>query len=185
MIGLVGNWLGRGEQTSPANGASMVETVPGVLILGAWMGGLRTPMGDLVWLQSNRHWAREDALSYLRTLDLVHWLRPEALHYWIEGARTVAYDLPHWDGADQQGLILNAHERLERARRLFPENEFLLATSGEIALQAEADAAKALAFFREAAAVSEDPEHLLRAIGYLEDKIREVEHVDSEPISAR
>ncbi len=148
------------------------DGLPGPAILGAVIGGLRGPLGDLVWLRGNREWADENAEGVLRNLELVYWLRPEAIHFRIEGARTIAYDFPQWDSgrraAGREEWVELSLEHLDRAMADLGRNGYLLATKGEILFRGKDDPGGAARLYREAAATGEAGFFFNDAADYLE-----------------
>jgi len=59
-----------------------------------FLGGLRSAAADAAWLRATSSWASGYASRVEPEIRLAISLRPERLHFWREGAETIAYDLP-------------------------------------------------------------------------------------------
>lgn len=173
LVGWIGSVIAglRGNPGTVAE-VSSSSVLPGPAILGGVIGGLRVPLGDMIWLRGNREWVEEDAAGVLENLELVYWLRPEAIPFRIEGARTIAYDFPQWESArsiqDRSGWVDLALDHLDRAMAELGTNGYLLATCGEIVFRGKADPAAAARWYRAAAMTPEAADFFEDAAAYLE-----------------
>ncbi len=66
-----------------------------------WMGGLlprgaRRLAAGAYWVHANAAWERRDADATREGIARAVALDPANLHYWLNGARMVAHDLPRW-----------------------------------------------------------------------------------------
>ena len=93
--------------------------------------GLRRVAAGWFWVGARRAWEREDARELRRALAWTLALRPEQLGYWIEGARMLAFDVPHWSGGD----ALQRRRALEEALRFLADAETVHPMAGVIPLE--------------------------------------------------
>jgi hypothetical protein len=101
---IVGFWgeLSRGliGRVGGRDAASLADTSHGAAPAG-WIGGV-LPGGALrlaaggYWVRANAAWERRDADATRDGIARAVALDPPNLHYWLNGARMVAHDLPRW-----------------------------------------------------------------------------------------
>lgn len=65
------------------------------LIVGV-VGGLRSIVADFVWIRLNTVWENKDPAALDRMIQLVTTLDARSKYFWINSARMLAYDVPHW-----------------------------------------------------------------------------------------
>lgn len=73
------------------------------VVLGVF-GGLRSLVADFAWLQLNQKWEARDWVSLRVFIRLVTSLDPKPEFFWINSARMLAYDVPHWRIAKAGGV---------------------------------------------------------------------------------
>lgn len=59
-------------------------------------GGFSDLAADLSWIGVYRAWTKQDLRKMRHDLDRVVSLNPKAVHFWLNGARILAYDVYHW-----------------------------------------------------------------------------------------
>jgi hypothetical protein len=65
------------------------------VVLGV-LGGLRSLVADFAWLELNRKWEARDRVGLGTMVQLVTSIDPRPEFFWINSARMVGYDVPHW-----------------------------------------------------------------------------------------
>ena len=146
------------------------------LVLGV-LGGLRTIIADGVWIRANTLWERRDRVKLDALLRLATNLEPRAEFFWINGARMLAYDVPHWRIREEGGYALVSERRqqaiileqvqqacamLERARRFHPQHAKLYLETGQIYLNRLQDYAQAAKWFQLAVQQPDAPYYAAR-----------------------
>lgn len=176
---LGGAWGGLGERLLPPMGqeapirslprASDENAAAGAL---ATLGGLRTVLADLAWLQAAGAWESQDPIGTIAALRLATLLDPASLYFWINGARILAYDLPAWGHArdEPSGLRPESVRRrwnqeagrraidwLAQAERQHPGRAAVWVERAQIELHVLEDRRAAAASFRRAWESDEHP----------------------------
>ena len=140
-------------------------TAPSAALAGsggtlALLGGMRTVLAGGFWLRTNLAWERHDEAKVMALLHLTVAADERPLHFWFNGARMIAYDLPEWRSAgapaavrqrrkDEQAQAAIAFlERGQAARG--PSAEFFVEMAN-IRLRALGDREGAAQLFRKAA----------------------------------
>lgn len=151
------------------------------LVVGV-LGGFRAIMADFVWIRANTIWERRDRVKLDAMVRLVTTLDPRAEFFWINAARMVAYDVPHWRIGEeggfnivpdrrQQAIILEQVQQacamLERAREFHPQNAQLYLETGQIYLNRLQDYAQAAEWFLRASQQPDAPYFAARIYGEL------------------
>ncbi|HVT72995.1 MAG TPA: hypothetical protein VHD61_07650 [Lacunisphaera sp.] len=67
---------------------------PGELL--AVLGGFRAAVAGGCWLEANLAWERRDPAATRALIELTVAVDGRPLYFWLNGARTLAYDLPVW-----------------------------------------------------------------------------------------
>lgn len=131
------------------------------LVVGV-LGGFRAVMADFLWIRTNTIWERRDRVKLDAMVRLVTTLDPRPDFFWINGARMIAYDVPHWrireeGGYDQvpesrqQAIDRDQAEQafamLERAREFHPDKAKLYLEVGQIYLNRLKDNENAAKWF--------------------------------------
>ena len=131
------------------------------LVVGV-LGGFRAITADFLWIRTNTIWERRDRVKLDAMVRLVTTLDPRSKFFWINAARMVAYDVPHWRIREEGGYALVPERRqqaivleqvqqacvmLERARQFHPQHAKLYLETGQIYLNRLKDYAQAAEWF--------------------------------------
>jgi len=92
-------WLAR-RAGEPALQFESIPALAGPGLALAVLGGFRTLAADIVWLRMHLRWERRDLPGTDALLRVATALDPRPLHFWLNGARIMAYDLAAWRLAD-------------------------------------------------------------------------------------
>src|SRR5438105_14773400 len=65
----------------------------------AMLGGMRHVLAGGFWLRANLAWERHDEAEVVALLHLTVAADERPMHFWLNGARMIAYDLPEWSSA--------------------------------------------------------------------------------------
>jgi hypothetical protein len=149
----------------------------------AVLGGLRSAVAGGFWLRTNLAWERKDAEATTALLHLTVAADERPLHFWLNGARMLAYDLAEWriDAAapaalrrravvEQAGVALDFLQRGLEWRGPSPE---ILIEMANIRLRALGDREGAARLFRRAAELPGAPYYAARVHAEL---LREMGH---------
>lgn len=60
------------------------------------LGGFRAIVADFFWLKTNSVWEDSDLPATQTFIKIVTAVDPRPLYFWQNGARMIAYDMPHW-----------------------------------------------------------------------------------------
>ena len=88
-----------------------LEQGAGQGIVLAVLGGFRTLMADILWLQTMQAWEKEDLNKTLSLIQFTTTVDPEPKFFWLNGARIIANDMPHWD-ASQGRTPEETHQKM-------------------------------------------------------------------------
>lgn len=80
------------------------------------LGGLRSVVAGGYWLRANVAWEDREAAVMEAFLGLTVAADERPLHYWLNGARMLAYDVPAWQPAEAP-LVIRRRATDEQARR--------------------------------------------------------------------
>lgn len=80
------------------------------------LGGLRPVVAGGYWLRANVAWERREAAAMEAFLGLTVAADERPLHYWLNGARMLAYDGPAWQPPDAP-LVIRRRAIEDQARR--------------------------------------------------------------------
>lgn len=132
-----------GDQVGAAQIQSL-EQGAGQGIVLAVLGGFRTLMADILWLRTMQAWEQDDLGKTLSLIQFTTTVDPQPKFFWINGARIIANDMPHWVAAtgtsqeqvrkDVQALAGTAIGLLEKAQLHHPEKPDMLMEIGHIHL---------------------------------------------------
>lgn len=75
------------------------------------IGGLRSLVADFAWLDLNRKWEARDRAGLGAMIQLVTSIDPRPEFFWINSARMVGYDVPHWRIAEAGGYNLVSNDQ--------------------------------------------------------------------------
>lgn len=135
-------------------------------------GSLRKLGGALAWIRTYGAWERQDVTALRRNLRVAVLLDPKNLHYWLNGARMLVYDVPTWgldrgvpekwsqegNGRDRQRQAAAEGLRLlQLAENVGLRSPWLAIESGSIHLFSRKDLMAAYAQFRRAALQPQAP----------------------------
>lgn len=81
---------------------SLNESAGQGAVLGV-LGGLRSLVADFTWLRLNSNWEARDRAGLTVLIQLVTRIDPRPEFFWINGARMLGYDVPHWRIAEAGG----------------------------------------------------------------------------------
>ena len=147
------------------------ESVGQGVVLGV-MGGLRSLVADFAWLELNRKWEARDRAGLGAMIQLVTSIDPRPEFFWVNSARMVGYDVPHWriataggyqslPKAEQDRIIAEqagqALVLLERALRVHPNSPRLKLEVGQIYLNRMRDFELAAPWFLAASKEKDAP----------------------------
>lgn len=148
----------------------------------AVLGGMRAAVAGCFWLRANLAWERRDAAATTTLIHLTVASDERPLHFWLNGARMIAYDLPEWrlmpDATraerrramiEQAGAALDFLRLGQQWRGASPE---IMIEMANIRLRVLGDREGAARFFRRAAEMPGAPYYagrvyaeLLRSLG--------------------
>jgi tetratricopeptide (TPR) repeat protein len=165
---------GATDRTASANCAAELNSARWTSV--AMPGGMRALIADGLWLKVYAAWADRDPA---RTEALIHWVtlvddRPT--HFWVNGARIIAYDVPEWRLAGTNGgpvpsevrkrvieeQACEALDYLAEARIHHPESGAIWVEMGNIHLYRRKDLALAADCYRRAAESRDVPYYAAR-----------------------
>ncbi|HEY8993997.1 MAG TPA: hypothetical protein VIM71_05010 [Lacunisphaera sp.] len=149
----------------------------------AVLGGLRSAVAGGFWLRANLAWERKDGAATTALLLLTVAADERPLHFWLNGARMLAYDLPEWRvepdapvsvrrraAVEQAGVALVFLRKGMEWRGRSPE---ILIEMANIRLRALGDREGAARLFRQAAELPGAPYYAARVHAEL---LRELGH---------
>jgi hypothetical protein len=194
IAGVVGIALGLGEAhdaIARLDGRERPVAVQANLAAGwspAVFGGSRELIADALWLESYLAWSAQDLA---RTDDLIRLtvkVDDRPLAFWIQGARIMAYDMPHWICAAEplrkefeRERIGSALRFLEQGLRRHPACADLMVEIGNLQLYRRHDLEAAAAWYRQAAATHGAPGYAARVYAGLAERMANA----NEAVSSR
>ncbi|MEZ5277115.1 MAG: hypothetical protein R3F07_12105 [Opitutaceae bacterium] len=162
----------RVRENQPALEFSEVEGAAGQGILLGLLSGGRALLADLVWIRGYTAWAETDVERASALIHLAVGIDPRPLFFWINGGRTIGYDIPVW-GIDQAGgethlprLVVDRirRDQAERALQFYdrglgyhPDQPWLLVDMANIHQRKLNDLEGAAELYRRAAEVPGAP----------------------------
>lgn len=102
----------------PALNLEGVEGALGQGLIVGVLGGFRTVLADFLWIRLNSLWEEKERAKADTLIRLVTALDPRPEFFWINGARMIAYDIPHWRIREEGGV-----HNLTESRKLVIERE--------------------------------------------------------------
>ncbi len=138
----------------------------------AVLGGYRSAVANLVWLDMNSSWERRDLDATLARIRLATTIDPRPEIFWLNGSRVIANDMPAWGNTEQTRLnpvykgseqeikerfALRALEFLNKGREQQPENPALLIETAMIVWRKLGDLESAADLFLEATRLPRAP----------------------------
>jgi hypothetical protein len=168
--------------------AAPVRAMPQLAMLAgsggtvAVLGGLRAAVAGCFWLRANLAWERRDAAATTAFLHLTVAADERPLHFWLNGARMIAYDFSEWrlgpdaSAAQRRRVVIEqagaALQFLHRANQWRGPSPDVLVEMANIRLRSLGDREGAARLFRRAADMPGAPYYaarvhaeLLRALG--------------------
>ncbi len=161
----------------PARATAEVGTaLAGQAGVAVW-GELRGLIADGLWLRTYAAWSRQDLSATRRWIRLVTTVDDRPVYFWVNGARMLAYDLPHWrlaaDLGDGHGAARDARQVVEEqaaeaidylsaALRCHPDSAAVCVEMANIHLGLRKDAAAAARWYRRAAESTNAPHFAAR-----------------------
>jgi len=128
------------------------------------LGGARALLADMLWLRAYTAWAAHDAERTSVLIRAVTAVDGRPLHFWLNGARIIAYDLTSWRLTETRGDVpLEVRRRvaagqaaaaidyLQECRRRHPGSAAVCVEIGNIELYGRGDLEAAAAWYRRAA----------------------------------
>jgi len=169
-------WEAARPEHAALNASGVGDALGQGLALGV-LGGFRSITADLLWLEANRQWMQQAPAKTVATIRLVTRLDPDTSYFWINGARMIAYDMPHWridaiGGRDELSekriQEINARfaeqgiDMMREALRFDPGDPRYQLEIGQILLNRLDDVAGAAEWFARAARQPEAPPYAAR-----------------------
>jgi len=178
-LGLALGGAGLNSALPPAPSAAIPAATPGEAV---WRqaGGAQRFWAGWCWLEGNLAWERRKEAELRRWLRRVTEAEPREFHYWANGARMLAFDLPAWRSEREPAApaAVRAHWRreaaaealawLERAEAWHGRTAALGLERGRICLYGLEDRAAAARYFRQAAGCRDAPPYVARLAAELE-----------------
>jgi len=164
-------------------------------IIPGLAGGMENLLVDLLWIRMHSSWMNREVAKTQVLIYAVTTLDPGPFYFWKNGARVIAYDIPHWRieergsrgepvGRPERRAIhkeqaLRAIRFLERASGYHPENPHVWIEIAQIYNHLLGDREAAAEYFRRASAMEGAPYYagrlhaeLLRRAGHPEAAYR-------------
>lgn len=177
------------DPISPEATAAIAPSVKAAALLG----GFRSLVADLCWLQAHVLWERREPLRLENALSLATAIDPQPLRFWLNGARMIAYDVSAWKIAERGGngalsAAVQNRIRLEQASRALvwlnraeifhPGSSAIFVERANICLYGRRDPSAAADWYRWAAELPGAPAYagrlhaeLLRRLGHREEAL--------------
>lgn len=161
----------------PAMDAQGVGGAVGQGVAAGLLGGFRALAADFLWLKASAGWEDNDLPATQTLIKSVTAIDPRPLYFWINGARMIAYDMPHWRIAQAGGFdavpsvvrrrIDEEQARvalalLAEARRVHPASPAVLIEIADIHLRRLGDVATAADYYGLATAMPGAPHYAAR-----------------------
>ena len=108
----------------------------------AILGGFRTLVADILWLRTMYTWEEENLEKTHSLIQFTTTVDPRPKFFWINGARIIANDMPHWEDAQEDtpaktrwktiSLARSAIELLEKAQAHHADKPDMILEIGHI-----------------------------------------------------
>lgn len=156
---------------------SQLEDALGQGLVVGVLGGFRTILADFTWIRLNTAWEQRQAPELAALIRLVTTLDPDSVYFWINSARMLAYDVPHWrireaggplvvPAAEQRRIALEQAQQgfalLAQARMYHPDEPKLYLEVAQIYLNRLQDDAQAAEWFLRATQFPDAPYYAAR-----------------------
>lgn len=138
----------------------------------AVLGGYRSIAANVIWLELNGSWERQEIDETVTKIELATSTDPRVSYFWVNGARIIANDIPVW-AATSQGITRESHpdtmaainrkfgskalDLIDRALLSHPQNLDLMVDRAVIYWKKMEDLDKAAELFLEIANLSDGP----------------------------
>lgn len=169
-------WLARRASESALRPVSaMTAAGPGVAL--ALLGGFRALIADAGWIRLYASWEKRDLPVTESLIQLVPAIDPRPVHFWLNGARILAYDFAAWRieaaggydrlSQDEQDRIIReqagrALRHLDAAMKMHPTRADLWIERANIELNRIHDLGAAAESYRHAAEQPDAPYYAAR-----------------------
>lgn len=84
------------REREPALQLESMQDVLGQGVLVGIFGGFRSMIANLLWIRGQGYWQDRDLPAMQSLINLVVAVDPRPTFFWLNGARILAYDMPHW-----------------------------------------------------------------------------------------
>lgn len=84
------------REREPALQLESLQDVLGQGVLVGVFGGFRSMIANLLWIRGQGYWQNRDLPAMQSLINLVLAVDPRPTFFWLNGARILAYDMPHW-----------------------------------------------------------------------------------------
>lgn len=141
------------------------ENMPGAVMRKS-LGGLQVLVANFFWIKRESHWEKKELNATLLAMEMAIQVNPRNIHYWLHGARTIAFDMPDWrigklyteDKALPMALMDEIYEEqakeaikwLDKAALIFGDNYRIHLEKAQIFKQALDSDEKALPHYKKA-----------------------------------
>jgi hypothetical protein len=154
------------KKSQPELNLASIEVGLGQGLTIGLLGGFRAIAADLLWIQTNAVWERNDLPATQTMVRLVSAVDPRPLYFWLNGSRMIALDMPVWrieaaggfDDVPQAVQTRFNHEQarvalnhLETALDFHPNHPLVLVEIANIHLRRLDDVETAAEYYRVAA----------------------------------
>ncbi len=166
------------SETRPRLQLEDLEQGAGQGLIFAVLGGVRTLVADILWLKTMIVWESENLEKTHSLIQFTTTVDPRPKFFWINGARIIANDMPHWEAAQgntpeqtKRNTVALAHSAialLEKAKPHHDDKPDILLEIGNIHLTRLRDARSAAEMYRKAYIEHEStPYYVARLYGQL------------------
>ena len=139
------------------------DSIPGA-ILRKSLGGLQVLVANFFWIQRESHWEKREWNPTMIAMEMAIQINPRNVHFWIHGARSIAFDMPDWrlkSLYDKRGPLPESiiekikKEQVEEALRLldqaailFPDNYRIPLEQAQVCMQSLMDEERAVHYYK-------------------------------------
>lgn len=161
----------------PAMNLKGIEGALGQGLVVGMLGGFRAIIADFIWIRANSVWEKRDRVKLDAMIRLATTIDPRPEFFWTNGARMIAYDVPHWriraEGGHfkvpesrQQQIDYEQAEQafalLETAREFHPDKARFYMETGQIYMIRLKENLKAAEWFLAATKKPDAPYYVAR-----------------------
>jgi tetratricopeptide (TPR) repeat protein len=100
-------------------------------------GGFSGLMADFSWIGAYQSWAKRDIRGMRADLDRVVSFNPQAIHFWINGARMLSYDVAAWrtENLPKEERVMVNREQVKEALMFLDQGKAVNPGRFEFALE--------------------------------------------------